>query len=262
MDNTEKRSYFRTEVIEDHVLVITIDRPEARNAFNLAMALQLEAIVDRFDEDDALWVAVLRGEGTTFCAGHDLKAAAISEIARAPKRGGFGMMTRPPLKPVIAAIEGHAYAGGLELALSCDMIVASEESRFALTEVKRGLVATGGGCFRLRQRIPYHLAMEMILTGEPRSAAEMHAHGLLAKVTAPGKTFEAALELARKVMVNAPIAVRASKEIVSRSQAEGWTEEEGWSKQRGPAGRNAESEDKREGLAAFAEKRSPVWKNR
>jgi enoyl-CoA hydratase len=192
----------------------------------------------------------------------DLKAAAIGERARTSRRGGFGIMARPPLKPVIAAIEGHAYAGGLELALSCDLIVASEESQFALMEVKRGLVATGGGCFRLHRRIPYHLAMEMVLTAEPRTAAEMREHGLLAKVTTPGKALEAALDLARKVIRNAPIAVRASKEIVSRSQAEGWTDEESWTKQLGPSERNAASEDKPEGLAAFAQKRPPIWKNR
>ncbi len=262
MENSDQRSHIRTEVIDDHVLVITLDRPEARNSFNLAMALQMEQVIDQFDQDNALWIAIIRGEGSTFCAGHDLKAAAVGEIARASTRGLFGIITRPPVKPVIAAIEGHAYAGGLELALCCDMIVAAEDTTFALMEVKRGLVAGGGGCYRLPKRIPYHVAMEMILTAEPRSAAEMRDYGLVSKLAPSGRAFAGALELARKVIRNAPIAVRASKEIVARSQAECWTDEGCWSKQREATSRNAESEDKREGLAAFAEKRSPVWKNR
>lgn len=262
MENSENSRYIRTAVVDDHVLVITIDRTEARNAFNLAMALQMEKVIDQFEDDDKLWIAILKGEGSTFCAGHDLKAAAIGEVARAPTRGLFGIIARPPVKPLIAAIEGHAYGGGLELALCCDMIVAAEDTKFALMEVKRGLVAGAGGCFRLPKRIPYHVAMEMILTAEPRDAREMYGHGLVSRLAPAGGVFAAALELARKVMSNAPIAVRASKEIVVRSQSEGWTEENSWTKQREATSRNAESEDRREGLAAFVEKRKPVWKNR
>jgi enoyl-CoA hydratase len=260
--DTTQRQYFRTETVDQRILVITIDRPEARNAFNSAMARQLEAIVDRYDADDELWVAIIKGEGGTFCAGQDLKAAAAGDFAMAGKRGPFGIMGTPPQKPLIAAIEGHALAGGFELALSCDLIVATRETQFGLAEVKRGLYAAGGGAFRLPRRLPYHLAMEMVLTGEPRGAAEMQAHGLLNRVAEPGQSYAAALELARVIAGNAPIGVRCSKEVVSRSVAEGWTDKTGWDSQKPLTERLLRSTDMREGLMAFAQKRPPVWRNR
>jgi enoyl-CoA hydratase len=261
-DGGPERQYFRTETVDQRILVITIDRPEARNAFNSAMARQLEAIVDRYDADDELWVAIIKGEGGTFCAGQDLKAAAAGDFAMAGKRGPFGIMGTPPQKPLIAAIEGHALAGGFELALSCDLIVATRETRFGLAEVKRGLYAAGGGAFRLPRRLPYHLAMEMVLTGEPRGAAEMQAHGLLNRMAEPGQSCAAALELARVIAGNAPIGVRNSKEVIYRSVAEGWSDEAGWRNQGPLTERVLRSADMREGLMAFAQKRPPVWRNR
>jgi len=259
---SEDRQYFQTEVVDGHIFVITIDRPEARNAFNGAMARQLEALIDRYEEDADLWVAVIRGNGPTFSAGQDLKAARTGDMGAAKKRGGFGIMGMPPMKPIIAAIDGQALAGGMELTLSCDLIVATENSVFGLAEAKRGLLAVGGGCFRLPQRVPYHVAMEMILTGETKTAQEMHLHGLVNKVVPPGQALEGALDLARIIARNSPVAVRAAKEIAFRSAAEQWMDADGWKKQQGPSRAVMQSEDLQEGLRAFAEKRDPVWKGR
>jgi enoyl-CoA hydratase len=259
---TEQRSYFQSEVIDDHIFVITIDRPEARNAFNGAMAAQLEALIDRYEDDAALRVAIIKGNGPTFSAGQDLKAARTGDMGAAKKRGGFGIMGMPPKKPIIAAIDGQALAGGMEMVLSCDLIVATETSVFGLAEAKRGLLAIGGGCFRLPRRVPYHVAMEMILTGETKTAAEMYGHGLVNKVVPPGKALDGALELARLIARNSPVAVKAAKEIAFRSAAEVWTDADGWKKQQEPSRAVMQSEDLQEGLRAFAEKREAVWKGR
>jgi enoyl-CoA hydratase len=258
----EPKNFIRTEIVDEHILVITIDRPEARNALTRAMAVQMEGIIDNLDADPALRVAIIRGEGSTFCAGQDLKAAAKREIATSDRRGGFGFLSQPPLKPLIAAIEGHAYAGGLELALACDLIVASRESQFALTEVKWAIMAAGGGVFRLPRRIPYHIAMEMILTALPKSASEMAAFGLVNRVAEPGQALEAALVLARQIIVNGPLAVAGSKEVVFRSMAERWSETDAWEKQKGALLPIVKSQDQIEGLKAFAERRAPVWTGR
>jgi len=259
---TDEKSYFHSEVVEGHIFVVTIDRPEARNAFNGAMARQLEALVDRFDDDDALWVAIIRGNGPTFSAGQDLKSARTGDMGASKKRGGFGIMGLPPKKPIIAAVDGQALAGGMEMVLSCDLVVASETSVFGLAEAKRGLLAVGGGCFRLPRRVPYHVAMEMILTGETKTAQEMQLHGLVNRIVPPGKALEGALELARLIARNSPVAVRAAKEIAFRSAAEQWTDADGWTKQQDPYRAVSRSEDLQEGLRAFAEKRDPVWKGR
>jgi len=248
--------------VRERTLLITINRPEARNAFDSAMARQMEAIIDRYEEDESLWVAVIRGEGPSFSAGQDLIAARKGDMATAPKRGGFGVMGVPPAKPLIAAVDGQAFAGGMELVLSCDLIVATTASQFGLMEAKRGLLAVGGGCFRLPRRLPYHVAMEMVLTGEPRPAEEMHRLGLVNRLVEPGRALDAALELAGELAKNSPVAVRAAKEIVSRSHAERWTDADGWKLQMGAFARVQGSEDLREGLMAFAEKRDPVWKGR
>jgi enoyl-CoA hydratase len=258
----EAREYFQNEIIDDHIFVVTIDRPEARNAFNGAMATQLEALMDRFDDDETLWVAIIKANGPTFSAGQDLKAARVGDMGAAKKRGGFGIMGVPPKKPIVAAVDGQALAGGMEMVLSCDLIVATESSVFGLAEAKRGLLAVGGGCFRLPRRVPYHVAMDMILTGETKSAAEMHQHGLVNKIVPAGKALEGALELARIIARNSPVAVRAAKEIAYRSAAELWTDADGWTKQQQPSRAVMQSEDLQEGLRAFAEKRDPVWKGR
>ncbi len=244
------------------VLVITIDRVAARNAFDLATARQMEAALDRLDGDPALRAGVITGAGGLFCAGQDLRAAARGEGALTERRGGFGIMAKPSMKPLIAAVEGPALAGGFELALSCDLIVASSASIFGLPEVKRSLVALGGGILRLPKRIPYHLAMEMILLGDPVTAGRLHELGLVNRIAAPGQALAAALELARAIAANSPLALKASKEIAFRAEAEGWTEERGWREQMEIAGPVLASEDFKEGLAAFAEKRAPVWRGR
>ena len=251
-------SFIRTET-HGHVLVITLDRPQARNAFNREMADEMEAVVDAFEADRQLRAAVLTANGPTFSAGQDLIAAARGERAIAARRGGFGILIQPPAKPLIAAVEGQALAGGMELTLCCDLIVASTAAVFGLAEVKRGLVAVGGGCFRLPRQIPYHIAMEKILTAETKTAEEMHRLGYVNRLVAPGETLAEALRLAELIARNGPAAVRAAKEIASRSHAEGWTDAEGWDKQNPIVAPAFNSPDRDEGLRAFAEKRDPVW---
>ena len=244
------------------IAVIRINRVEARNAFDRATAEALEAALDTFDADADLRVGVLTGAGGFFSAGQDLKAAARGDFAQTAKRGPFGIMTVPPKKPLIAAVEGPALAGGFELALSCDLIVASSASQFGLPEVKRSLVAVGGGALRLPRRMPYHLAMEILLTGEPQSAETLARWGIINRVCEPGAALATALDLANLVAANGPLAVAATKEIAVRSCEENWTAAEGWSRQMTIAGPVFSSEDFREGLLAFAQKRPPVWSNR
>lgn len=172
-------SYIKTET-RGAILIITLDRPDARNAFNRAMAEEMERIIDAYEADVALRAAVIQANGPTFSAGQDLKAAAAGEMATTEARGGFGIMKKPPAKPLITAVEGQALAGGMELSLCCDLIVASRTSVFGLAEAKRGLVAVGGGCFRLPRRLPYHIAMEMILTAEPRATTDSDEHYVFA----------------------------------------------------------------------------------
>lgn len=246
----------------ESIAVLRINRVEARNAFDRATAEAMEAALDVFDEDSSLRVGVLTGAGGFFSAGQDLKAAARGDFAQTGKRGPFGIMSKPSRKPLIAAVEGPALAGGFELALSCDMIVASSASQFGLPEVKRSLVAVGGGALRLPKRIPYHLAMEMLLTGEPQAADALARWGIVNRVCEPGCALDVALELARVIAANGPLAVAATKEIASRSCDENWTMAEGWSQQMNIAGPVLGSEDFREGLLAFAQKRAPVWSGR
>ncbi len=254
-------SFIRTER-RDHILVITIDRPEARNAFNKPMAMEMESILDKFDEDHELRVAILQSTGPVFCSGQDLKAAAKGEIALADKRGGFGIMEKPPNKPIIAAAEGQVLAGGLEITLCCDLVVASRSAVFGLAETKRSLVATGGACFRLPRRLPYQLAMEMLLTAQTKSAEEMHKHGYVNSVVEPGQALTEAIRLAEIIAANGPLAVQISKQIAWQSLAERWTEEEAWKRQAEMVKPLFESHDMKEGLAAFAEKRPAVWTGR
>lgn len=247
---------------QDGVLTITIDRPEARNAFDLHTALEMEAALDLLDTSDDVHVGIITGAGGYFSAGQDLKAAARGEPAVTEKRGGFGIMRLPAMKPLIAAIEGPVLAGGFEVALCCDLIVASRASVFALPEVKRSLLALGGALFRLPRRLPYQIAMEMILTGNPMSADEMKAAGLVNRVCEPGGALAEAGELARTLCRNGPLALQVSKEIAHRAVCENWTEEFAWTEQMRLAGKVMASEDFREGLAAFAQKREPVWRGK
>ncbi|MDA3623997.1 crotonase/enoyl-CoA hydratase family protein [Saccharopolyspora oryzae] len=245
----------------EHVLIVTINRPECRNAVDAATAGQLEQAMDLLDDDDDLFAGVVTGAGGTFSAGADLKAAARGEKAVTPRRGGFGVFRRPPRKPLIAAVEGFAVGGGFELCLSCDLIVAAADARFGLPEVRHNGVAAGGGLFRLPKRLPYHLAVELALTGAFRDAEFFHRWGVVNRVVPAGASLDAAVELAESLQANGPTAVMASKEIIFRSSS--WaTEEEAWEAQQPIAARALDSEDRREGLAAFAEKREPRWVGR
>lgn len=257
---TDTPNYILTEVVDEHIFVVTLNRPEARNAFNGDMSSQMQAAMDRYADDPALWVCVIKGEGSSFSAGMDLKAAARGEFGLSPKRGGFGILYHPPLKPLIAAVEGHAFAGGFEVALSCDLIVAATNSTFGLPEVKWSLIAIGGGVLRLPQRIPYHVAMEMVLTAQPKPAAELAQYGLINRVVEPGESYAAALDLARTILANAPLAVQGSKEVVHRSIAEQWTFEQGLAGQKAAMKLVAKSADYKKGLTSFSEKRGAnVW---
>ncbi|MDX6649784.1 MAG: enoyl-CoA hydratase [Solirubrobacteraceae bacterium] len=242
------------------VLVITLNRPEARNAVNGALAEGIAAALDELDGDDALRVGVLTGAGKGFSSGMDLKAFVAGERPYVEDRGFAGITQRSSRKPLIAAIEGFAVAGGFEIALSCDLIVAARGARLGIPEVKRSLVAAAGALFRLPRRIPYHLAMELALTGDPIDAERGHQLGLVNRLAEPGEALDAALELAAAIVKNGPLALIASKEIVRN--ASDWTEAEAWEKQGAIAGPVMVSQDAREGAIAFAEKRDPVWKGR
>lgn len=242
------------------VLVITLNRPRARNAVNGAMARALAAAVDELDGDDGLAVGVLTGAGGSFCSGMDLKGFLTGDLPVVEGRGFAGITTTPPDKPLIAAVEGYALAGGCEIALACDLIVASREARFGLPEAKRSLVAGAGGLFRLPQRIPRAIAMEYALTGEHFGAADAHAWGLVNRLTEPGEALAGALELAGRITESGPLAVRATKKIVR--DGGDWPAEERWARQEEVMRPVMASSDAREGALAFAEKRKPVWQGR
>ena len=238
------------------VRVITLNRPEARNAVNGALADALVAAIAELDGDDGLTAAVLTGAGGGFSAGMDLKAFATEGP---PKR--FGEFLRSgSQKPLIAAVEGFALAGGLEIALTCDLIVAANDVKLGIPEVNKGLLAAGGGLFRLPTRIPYGVAMEMALTSDPITAAMAHELGLVTRLAEPGKSAEVALALAERIARNAPLAVAASKQVMQ--QTRGLTEDEAWALQTPLVGRVFGSEDAKEGPRAFAEKRPPRWSGR
>ncbi|HEX4356911.1 MAG TPA: crotonase/enoyl-CoA hydratase family protein [Pseudonocardia sp.] len=244
-----------------HILVVTINRPAARNAVDRATARQVEAAMDTLDEDAELFLGVITGAGGTFSAGADLKAAARGESGATEKRGGFGVFRRPPAKPLIAAVEGFAVGGGFELCLACDLVVAARTARFGLPEVRHNVVAVGGGLFRLPRRLPYHLAMELALTGRFVDAEFLHRWGVVNQLAEQGEALDGALQLAESVLVNGPTAVAASKEIMFRSTS--WaTEEQAWQAQLPIARPALESADRTEGLAAFAAKRTPIWQGR
>jgi enoyl-CoA hydratase len=242
----------------DGVAVITLNRPGVRNAVNAELATAVAAVVDEIDARTDVRVTVLTGAGGTFCSGMDLKAFLAGERASLPGRGFAGFTAQPPRTPTIAAVEGAAVAGGCELVLACDMVVASTGARFGVPEVKRGLVAVGGALLRLPQRIPHQLAMELILTGDFMDATRAREAGLVNYLAAPGQALEAAMTLAGRVAANGPLALKASKEIMLR--APGWTAEEAYQAQAAIAQVAFESEDAKEGARAFAEKRQPVWR--
>lgn len=242
---------------DGEVLVITLNRPASRNAVNQALAEAVEAAIDRLDADADLRVGVIAGEGPAFCAGMDLKAFALGERSRTPRRGFAGLTSAPPAKPLIAAVDGPAMGGGFEIVLACDLVVASERARFGLPEVRRGLTAAGGGLFRLPRRIPYHQAMEVILEAEPLAATRAQELGLVNYLVPAGAARAHALEVARRIAANGPLAVRASKQIIVDSQD--WPLAEAFDRQADLCELVRTSDDAREGAAAFVEKRPPVW---
>ncbi len=242
--------------------VITINRPEARNAVNGDVANGIEEAIDRIEADDSVWVGILTGVPPVFCAGADLKEINSGNAGGlSTKKGGFGGITmRERTKPIIAAVDGPALAGGTEIVLSCDLVVASSTATFGIPEVKRNLVAGAGGLFRLGRKIPINVAMELTLTGDPIDAARAHHFGLVNRLVEPGEALDAAIALAEQVCANAPLAVRESRKIVL--EATNAPDDVGWKMSAEGMGRVMQSEDLQEGLMAFIEKRPPVWKGR
>ncbi|HUB57997.1 MAG TPA: crotonase/enoyl-CoA hydratase family protein [Mycobacterium sp.] len=244
----------------DGVLTITINRPAQRNAIRRDVAVALAAALDELDADPTLSVGVLTGAGGTFSAGMDLKAFANGETPILPGRGFGGLTQAVVRKPLIAAVEGWALGGGFEMALSCDLIVAAEDAKFGLPEVKRGLIAGEGGVIRLPRRIPYHVALKVLLTGEPLSAVDAKQYGLVSQLTAGGAALQGAQELAKRIAVNAPLALARVKQVLRDTQ--GLNDSEAFARQAEDAHSLLDSEDAHEGALAFAEKRAPVWRGR
>ncbi|MCL3820314.1 type II toxin-antitoxin system Rv0910 family toxin [Aeromicrobium wangtongii] len=245
---------------EGAVAVVTLDRPEARNAIDARTAAALELAIDDAEADDTVRVIVLTGAGGAFCAGMDLKAAARGEFPVTERRGPLGLTGQPPTKPLIAAVEGSALAGGCELALAADLIVAAEDAEFGIPEVRRGLIAAAGGVMRLRDRLPRNIAMELTLLGEPLPAARLAELGLVNRVTEPGSALEVAIDLAARIAANAPLSVSVGKKMIDESP--GWDLDDAFQQQSILASPVILSDDAREGVAAFAEGREPVWRGR
>jgi enoyl-CoA hydratase len=244
----------------DRIAIITINRPRARNAINYAVSAGVAQALEELDERADLAVGIITGAGGTFSSGMDLKAFLAGETVSVEGKGLGGLTQCPPRKPLIAAVEGWALAGGCEVALACDLIVAASDAKFGIPEVKRGLVARAGGLVRLPRRIPAGIAMELALTGDPLPAADAHRLGLVNALTEPGKALDGARQLAARIAANGPLAVAATKQIVA--QQHDWDMADAWDKQE-PILRPAfQSEDAREGALAFTEKRAPVWKGR
>ncbi|MDA7415964.1 crotonase/enoyl-CoA hydratase family protein [Xenophilus arseniciresistens] len=241
-----------------NVLVLTLNRPERRNAVNQGLAQALSQALAEFEQNSAWRVAVLTGAGGFFSAGMDLAAFTRGETPMIPGKGFGGLTEAPPAKPLIAAVEGFAVAGGCEMALACDLIVAAEDARFGLPEVKRGLIASAGGLMRLPQRLPYHLAMELALTGEMLDAPLAHQHGLVNRLTPKGGALDAALVLASQVAAQAPLAVAASKRVIRESAD--WPSDQMFARQEPIAQAIGRSADALEGARAFVEKRAPQWR--
>ena len=247
-------------LIERHgaTLVMTLNRPERRNAVDYAMSQAIAAALDTLDAVAELRVGIITGAGGSFCSGMDLKAFVAGSRPEVEGRGFGGLTEAPPAKPLIAAVEGYALAGGCEMALACDLIVAADNANFGLPEVTRGLVAGSGGLTRLVRRIPPALAMEYALTGRHLAALEAHRLGLVNRLTAPGEALVEALALAAEIAANAPLATIASKRIMTESAD--WTAAEQWDRQRPLVDAVLATHDALEGARAFAEKRPPLWR--
>lgn len=250
-----------TEVLTQRdggVLIITLNRPEAKNAANRALALGVAAAIDELEGDASLRAAILTGAGGTFCSGMDLKAFVTGELPQVEGRGFAGLTEYRCSKPLIAAVEGYALAGGFELAISCDLIVAAENSKFGIPEVKRGLAAAAGGLVKLPKQIPSRIAMELALTGDFISAARAYELGLINRCCEPGEALAQAQDLAAKIVANGPLAVAASLKTVASAQD--WNSDEMFARQQEIVMPVFSSQDAIEGATAFAEKRAPDWK--
>ncbi len=244
----------------DSTLVITIDRPEVRNAVNAAVAAGIAAALDELDADESLSVGILTGAGGFFCAGMDLGAFVRGESPWFGDRGFAGIAQRASVKPLIAAIEGFALAGGMEIALACDLIVAARGAKLGIPEAKRSLVAAGGALLRLPRRMPYHVVMELALTGDPMPAERFFDFGVVNRLAESGSAVDVALELATAIARNGPLAVAASKRILQEQFD--WSTAEMFERQGAISGPVFVSEDAKEGAAAFKDKRDPVWRSR
>jgi enoyl-CoA hydratase len=249
-----------TEVLverQDGVMTITINRPEAKNSLNAAVAKGIADAVDELDNSQDVRVGILTGAGGVFSAGMDLKAFLAGETPAIEGRGLCGITETPPRKPLIGAVEGWALAGGFELLLACDLVTAGRSARFGVPEVKRGLLAVGGGAFLLARRVPQAIALEMLLTGDPIDASRAMAVGLVNRVVDDGSALEAARQLAASIASNGPFALAVTKQIARTTND--WTLNDGWREQGRLAAPVFASDDAREGATAFAEKRTPVW---
>ncbi|WP_415239843.1 crotonase/enoyl-CoA hydratase family protein [Zhongshania aliphaticivorans] len=244
--------------VEDGVMVVTINRPKAKNAVNLAVAKGIAAAMEELDSNDAIRAAIITGADNTFCAGMDLKAFVTGEMPVVEGRGFAGLCEQGPKKPLIAAVEGFALAGGFEIAISCDLVVVANNAKFGIPEAKRGLAAAAGGLMRLPRQIPSRIAMEMALTGDFITAQRAYELGLVNKVVEAGSALEGAKAFARTIAANGPMAVIASKQVVIDSQD--WQQDEMFPKQAKIVNPVFSSKDAIEGATAFAEKRAPNWK--
>jgi enoyl-CoA hydratase len=242
------------------LMIITINRPEAKNAVNRAVSYGVAAAVDELDASDALRVGILTGAGGTFCSGMDLKAFLRGEVTRVEGRGILGIAMTPPKKPLIAAVEGYALAGGFEAMLACDLTVAARDAKFGIPEVKRGLAAAAGGLMRLPRLIPPRIAMELALTGDMIAAERLAQFGLINTLTEPGQALAEARRLALRIIANAPLSVAASKRVINEQRD--WPTPEMFTRQQEITAPVLASADAREGAAAFAEKRAAQWKGR
>ena len=244
--------------VENGVAVVCIHRPQARNAVDGSVTQGLAAALDRVEGDKEIAAAILTGAGEHFCAGMDLKAFLRGENVRAPGKGFAGIVQAVSDKPWIAAVEGYALAGGFEIALWCDLIVASQTAKFGLPEVKRGLVANAGGLLRLPRQLPQRIAAEMVLTGEAYPAAHLAAFGLINQIVPAGQALAHAKALAVRIAANGPLALAASKRVLR--QAGDWRSEEMFAAQNAITAPVFTSQDAKEGALAFAEKRAPKWR--
>lgn len=245
---------------ENGVMTVTINRPEAKNAINKQVAEGISAAMDELDSNPELQVAILTGAGGSFCSGMDLKAFLTGETPVVPGKGFAGLCEKQPEKPIIAAVEGYALAGGFELLLSCDLVVSADNAKFGIPEVKRGLVAGAGGLVKMPRQMPYRIALELALTGDFITAQRAYEIGMINKVVAAGTALEQALALAAVIAANGPLAILTSKKIMKASLD--WNTDEMFAKQAPLIAPVFVSEDAREGAAAFAQKRKPNWKGK